>query len=194
MSVQAELDRLSGAKSAIAAAITDKGVTVPDGTMLDGMAALIAAIEAGGGIDGVDYFETGTITPSEDISDSAHNIEFGYSEYNHYMKEMFIMYADPVMTFPGASASVSEVGVIFIVSNWYSSTGATTTTLSFSRYYNSTGKLTTGTTASAIGSISFVSGATSGNRAAVLVLNTSNLKAGKRYRWIYWARRPVIGA
>ena len=49
MSVQTEISRLESAKQAIASAIADKGVTVPSGTMLDGMAALIAIIEAGGG-------------------------------------------------------------------------------------------------------------------------------------------------
>ena len=49
MSIQGEITRLETAKSAIAAAIAGKGVTVPDGTMLDGMADLIAGIEAGGG-------------------------------------------------------------------------------------------------------------------------------------------------
>lgn len=49
MSIQSEITRLETAKSAIAAAIAGKGVTVPDGTLLDGMAALIEAIEAGGG-------------------------------------------------------------------------------------------------------------------------------------------------
>ena len=47
--VQTEIDRLESAKQAIASAIADKGVTVPSGTMLDGMAALIESIEAGGG-------------------------------------------------------------------------------------------------------------------------------------------------
>ena len=49
MSIQTELTRIKNAKAAIKAAIEGKGVTVPDGTMLDGMAALIAGIEAGGG-------------------------------------------------------------------------------------------------------------------------------------------------
>ena len=53
MSIVTEISRLKSAKSAIAAAIAGKGVTVPDGTMLDGMAALIEAIEAGGGGGGV---------------------------------------------------------------------------------------------------------------------------------------------
>lgn len=49
MSIQTELTRIKNAKAAIKAAIEGKGVTVPDGTLLDGMAALIDSIEAGGG-------------------------------------------------------------------------------------------------------------------------------------------------
>ena len=49
MSVQSEITRLEAAKAAISQAITEKGVTVPNGTMLDAMAPLISAIEAGGG-------------------------------------------------------------------------------------------------------------------------------------------------
>lgn len=49
MSVQSEITRLENAKAAIKAAIEGKGVTVPDTTLLDGMASLIESIEAGGG-------------------------------------------------------------------------------------------------------------------------------------------------
>lgn len=63
MSVQTQIDRISGAVSAALAALTEKGVTVPDGTKVDGLAALIAAIEAGGGGGG--DFLYGTITPTE---------------------------------------------------------------------------------------------------------------------------------
>lgn len=49
MSIQTELTRITNAKSAIKTAVEGKGVTVPDGTLLDGMAALIESIEAGGG-------------------------------------------------------------------------------------------------------------------------------------------------
>lgn len=49
MSIQTELTRITNAKAAIKAAVEGKGVTVPDGTLLDGMAALIESIEAGGG-------------------------------------------------------------------------------------------------------------------------------------------------
>ena len=49
MSIQTELARLKNAKAAIQTAIEGKGVTVPSGTLLDGMAALIDSIETGGG-------------------------------------------------------------------------------------------------------------------------------------------------
>ena len=47
MSIQSEVTRLSGAKSSIATAIENKGVTVPSGTKLDGMPALINSISTG---------------------------------------------------------------------------------------------------------------------------------------------------
>lgn len=49
MSIQTELTRIIDAKAAIKAAIEGKGVTVPDGTLLDGMVDAINAIETGGG-------------------------------------------------------------------------------------------------------------------------------------------------
>ena len=49
MSIQTELARLTNAKAAIQSAIEGKGVTVPSGTRLDGMAPLIDSIETGGG-------------------------------------------------------------------------------------------------------------------------------------------------
>ena len=48
MSVQSEIARLSNAKADIASAIAEKGVEVPADAMLDDMADLIRAIEAGG--------------------------------------------------------------------------------------------------------------------------------------------------
>lgn len=58
-------DEQDGLDSALAA-LTEKGVTVPDGTKVDGLSALIAAIEAGGGSGGVTYAK-GTITPAADM-------------------------------------------------------------------------------------------------------------------------------
>lgn len=60
MSVQTQIDRLASAKAAIKAAVEGKGVTVPNGTLLDGMANLIESIEAGGG--GANNVSFGTYT------------------------------------------------------------------------------------------------------------------------------------
>lgn len=56
MSISSEITRLENAKASIAAAIAEKGVTVPDGTLLDGMAALVESIEAGGGGEVLNFF------------------------------------------------------------------------------------------------------------------------------------------
>ena len=72
MSIQTELTRITNAKAAIKAAIEGKGVTVPDATLLDGMASLIESIEAGGG-----NFATGTFTTTDDITSNVvinHNL------------------------------------------------------------------------------------------------------------------------
>ena len=64
MSIQTDLSRIINAKATIKAAIEGKGVTVPDATLLDGMASLIESIEAGG----VNYNSTivrGSFTLSE---------------------------------------------------------------------------------------------------------------------------------
>ena len=49
MSIKTEITRLQNAKASIKTAIEGKGVTVPDGTKLDGMAALVDSISSGGG-------------------------------------------------------------------------------------------------------------------------------------------------
>ena len=72
MRIQTELSRIINAKAAIKAAIEGKGVTVPEATLLDGMASLIESIEAGGG-----NFATGTFTTTDDITSNVvinHNL------------------------------------------------------------------------------------------------------------------------
>lgn len=56
MSIASEIERLNNAKNAISEAIAEKGVTVPDGTKLDGMPLLVAAIEPS--------LQEKTVTPS----------------------------------------------------------------------------------------------------------------------------------
>ena len=71
MSIQTELTRITNAKAAIKTAIEGKGVTVPGGTLLDGMAALIESIEAGGGGMKVEVF---SLTPAEEIPKGKYEI------------------------------------------------------------------------------------------------------------------------
>lgn len=59
MSTANEITRLGNAKSAIAAAIKNKGVTVPATTKLDGMASLIEQIEQGSSLQ-IAKLETGS--------------------------------------------------------------------------------------------------------------------------------------
>ena len=69
MSVQSEIARLENAKNSISTAITNKGVTVPSGTKLDGMAVLIGSIESGGSnlqTKSVTYTANGTDTITPD--------------------------------------------------------------------------------------------------------------------------------
>ena len=86
MSIQTELSRIINAKAAIKAAIEGKGVTVPEATLLDGMAALIESIEAGGGGSGTGSgCATGTYTVASDITigtniSKALKIDTGLSE------------------------------------------------------------------------------------------------------------------
>ena len=70
MSVQSEITRIESAKTSIATAIEGKGVAVPEGTLLDGMAPLIESIEAGGGADISPWADmvTFSITPAEDLT------------------------------------------------------------------------------------------------------------------------------
>lgn len=74
MSTANEITRLGNAKSAIAAAIKNKGVTVPATTKLDGMAALIGQIEQGGGAEMI----SGTISTGADMFTIHYTDESGY--------------------------------------------------------------------------------------------------------------------
>ena len=68
MSIQTELTRLTNAKAAIQTAIEGKGVTVPSGTLLDGMATLIESIEAGSTSNNI---VVGSFTLSESLTTSS---------------------------------------------------------------------------------------------------------------------------
>lgn len=103
MSIQTDLTRIKNAKAAIKAAIEGKGVTVPDGTLLDGMAALIESIEAGGGgggdfdfslLGGVNFVKSGSFTPAEDKS----SVFVTDNDFVTITPKLYIVYTESVLT------------------------------------------------------------------------------------------------
>lgn len=104
MSVQSEITRLQNAKAAIKVAIEGKGVTVPDGTLLDGMAALIDGIEAGGGGSGglpspFTNITTGTFTLESLSYANAYTITHSLGK----APKLFAVYHDESGSFPGGA-------------------------------------------------------------------------------------------
>lgn len=95
MSIQTELTRIKNAKAAIKAAIEGKGMTVPDATLLDGMAALIAAIEAGGGSSGGMKYASGSYIP---VEDEAVGDQYIFYHNSGIIPRLFMLYAVDVTT------------------------------------------------------------------------------------------------
>lgn len=83
VSIQTDLTRIKNAKAAIKAAIEGKGVTVPDATLLDGMAALIESIEAGGGAK----ITTGTLVPLDQTIEIVHGLGVIPDYFIFYIEE-----------------------------------------------------------------------------------------------------------
>ena len=99
MSIQTELTRIINAKAAIKTAVEGKGVTVPDGTLLDGMAALIDGIEGGGCT-----ITSGSFTPASDRT-------YGYTVTHGLGKipEVFVCWIS--QNFTGTTSSYFLCGI-----------------------------------------------------------------------------------
>ena len=96
MGIQTDLPRIINAKADIKAAIEGKGVTVPEATLLDGMAALIESIETGGGDfsalpQKIDTVLSGSVTPASDAEDFFIK-DFGNITSMNYLPRIFIMF------------------------------------------------------------------------------------------------------
>lgn len=120
MSIQTELTRITNAKAAIKAAVEGKGVTVPDGTLLDGMASLIESIKSGGNI------ASGTVTYASDTALGSwphnrlnHNCGFTPTHMMWFISG-FSNEASEKYTFPigGIFGIYTDAAKTFRVSNW----------------------------------------------------------------------------
>ena len=101
MSIQTDLTRIKNAKAAIKAYIEGNGLTVPDATLLDGMASMLESIEAGGSENQLVY---GTYTPASDQTAAyggSFSVEFGF------VPDVFVMYQlNPVLNLKKNSAVI----------------------------------------------------------------------------------------
>lgn len=113
MRIQTELTRIINAKAAIKTAIEGKGVTVLDGTLLDGMASLIESIEAGSGgaqFGDYDIVQTGTITPASDISEYVLDTGITIASKTQAENTLFLVFLDHVYSNFAYAAKTLLVG------------------------------------------------------------------------------------
>lgn len=111
MSIQTELTRITNAKAAIKAAIEGKGVTVPDGTKVDGLAELIKSIEAGGSENQLVY---GTYTPASDQTAAyggSFSAEFGF------VPDVFVMCQSTAATSPTKNSATIIISRPYVYGN-----------------------------------------------------------------------------
>ena len=178
MSIQTELTRITNAKAAIAAAVEGKGVTVPDGTLLDGMASLIESIEAGGGEETLfgTYFETGSIIPASDITTN-YTIKFqrSFSEIEGNLNYPYYIFALWCSIPPGFVSVVTPNNSwawVFIGrrgKNWG---------VSYGQYISNSGSVSNATYGGEIGLNSY------SDRFILHCTTSKNLAAGYVYNWI----------
>ena len=131
-SIVGNLDASSFAAS-IVAAIEGKGVTVPDGTLLDGMAALIDSIEAGGG--GFENIQTvtGSFTPDSLISIQTQEFP-GPGAFTVEHNAGFIPRA--AIAYTGTYGTSKLTLYAAIVNGLYGDAGYTISTYSVHQYYS----------------------------------------------------------
>lgn len=134
MSIQTELTRITNAKAAIKAAIEGKGVTVPDATLLDGMAALIESIQAGsGGFENIQTV-TGSFTP-ESLIDAPTQSFPSNDAFTVEHNAGFVPRA--AIAYTGTYGTSKLTLYAAIVYGLYGNNGYTISTYSVHQYYSS---------------------------------------------------------
>ena len=173
----AEAVRLANAKTAIATAIEGKGVTVPEGTKLDGMAALVEAISAGGVAPDFGYaLDFGTMILANNNYGSNQNIETNLSKvYAAFVwcPELFTTAPESTNTPIIAGAYIADSVGITISKNTYHK-------ISSALYRNKASS-----SASLGGTTSIKLTAEPSNDFIIYIQNQYYI-AGYEYRWIAW--------
>ena len=99
MSIQTELARIKGAKADLQSWVEENGVTVPDGTLIDGLVELAKTVETGGGgsFDLSNFLQN--ITDVISFSFTPTRDEDGYNIYKpsiNSIPRMGFVYADDI--------------------------------------------------------------------------------------------------
>ena len=115
MSIANEITRLNNAKTNIAAAINEKGVTVPAATKLDGMASLIGQIETGGGATMI----SGAVSTGAETFTMYYTDESGYHKAEATFGESFTCVKDSLILIEGIYYSNNMTGAEIVYSNTY---------------------------------------------------------------------------
>jgi hypothetical protein len=166
MSVRTQILRLQAARDSIISAIAEKGVSVPSGTKLDGFAALIAAIETGGGLpESFVELATGTVT----FANSGAAYEPSISHNAGFNPNFFIMIAEGT----NVHTEFSGRAISYII--------VKQTLGSYGAYYNYINAESTGRINS-VGNVISASD-TSSKLNAQTVVPIAWFKEGKTYRW-----------
>ena len=176
-SIVGNLDASSFAAS-IVAAVEGKGVTVPDGTLLDGMAALIESIEGGGGNETLfgAYFETGSIIPASDIT-TDYTIKFqnnfsAIPNNSNDPRYIFVLWCSIPPGFTSVATPKNSWAWVFTGRREKS------TSITYGQYLSNSGSVSNATYSGAIGDSSY------GNRFTLYCTTSKKLVAGYVYNWI----------
>lgn len=112
--IQSELASLAESKAAIAEAIEEKNVTVPSGTKLDGMAALIGQIETGGGAEMI----SGQVSTGADMFTVHYTDESGYHMSETFVQQ-FTCVKDSLILVEGVYYGNTMTGAEIVYSHTY---------------------------------------------------------------------------
>lgn len=191
MSVQSEITRIESAKTAIATAIEGKGVTVPEGTKLDGLAALVESIEAGG----MPGFYTGSITVAEESVSVT--IENAFTAW--HSPRIILVYEENAAIYDDIADGVYYPKIIALRNSLADTTEATSSA-PFAGYYVATyrsgnsnsiksevlnvSSVLGGSAATGKYVYNVIKGKYSSGELYVYCGGTYGLRAGKTYRWV----------
>ena len=174
MSIQTELARIKGAKADLQSWVEGNGVTVPDGTLIDGLVELAKTVETGGGeMDTIfgHSFEYGSIIPNEDIT-SDYVINFSHSHLASSFTDSayynFVMWCDT------SKKRVQNLSWLWLING----RKGMNSMFAYGQYIDSKGEITNAYYSGVIGSSNY------SNQFTIYCTSSKKLLAGRKYNWI----------